>query len=1151
MKVGKGIFLIGFFVFWADALFGQGRQRTLAEIDQDYQALRKDAEVRILTYLKNNPEPRIMYLENGGVRLLTDVTFSGVPVYTQTINAEVATSLNVPSLRTGGSLGINILGTGITLATWDGGKVRNDHVELIGRVTQMDGSSVLSEHATHTSGTMMASGVNPSAKGMAPEATLKAFDFSNDVSEMSANAPSLILSNHSYGTISGWESDGWHGDPSVSASIDYKFGFYDSQASSWDGIAFNSPNYLIVKAAGNDRGQTGSGGAQPDGGANGFDCIPTYGIAKNILTVGAVFKLLSGYSSPSSVVMSSFSSWGPTDDGRIKPDIVAPGVNVLSCTSGTTTEYKSFEGTSMATPAATGSIALLQQLYKSLNAGQVMRSATAKALVIHTAREAGANPGPDYSFGWGLLDAEAAAKVIINKDNQNIFIREAVLTSGQTFEMDLGIPKSATKITATLVWTDPAGTPVAPAVNPTNLMLVNDLDLRIVDETNVATLPWILNPASPASAATRGDNVRDNVEKVELNSTLALNYKLRVTNKGNLNGGQQAFSLILSYSSQIDPRTTYYWRPVQSTLPTTVLSGGGKWTDGAHWSLTSGGPAANAVPGADDRVVFDENSFVNDTDTIVVKLPANASCYSFRWFSKEAVDMSFGGNTLTLAENMTLLTNKITTSTTGTIQFASTNTTQNSVDINSNVLDKWNLNFNGNSSWSLTGTGSVDKLTLTQGALTVSGATLKVNQLAQSGAGAKTLTFVNSSLQALQNMAIDFTGITVQSDALSALIVSPSVTNSINVSSAGFPGLINMQGGDATITGNSAIRSISGNGITRLNGALTVSNLTLSGGSQLILQQGSTQTFTDKMVFTTSATSRVAVKSSGTTAFIAFDNYYKVCFDNIDVTNVNISGQSLINAGLGGTLTNSVNWQKANCSSILFPDFAITYTCAKSSTYFTDKSSGPITSRSWSFGDAGSTENSSTLTSPVHYYSGGGPFTVTLTLNGTASITKTVTLSANALADNTVQFNNGKLISTVLADSYQWLKDGQVIDGATSRSYSFTASGKYSVLTFNSVCNKRSDVLVITGIDETPGMIVNRVKIYPNPTSDYLQIESATEVVSVTVTDAVGREWRIEPEPMDANRYRLNLTSVPNGLYILRTATKDGKVDLQKMIVRK
>ncbi len=1133
----------------------QTKQRTLLEIDRDYQTLRQDAETRIVEYLKKSSESRLTIFRDGKVRLLTDVTPSGIPVYTQTYNAGVATSLNVPQLRTGGSLGINILGTGITIAHWDGGKVRSDHVELAGRVTQMDGATTLSEHATHTAGTMIASGVNSLAKGMAPEATIKAFDFNNDVSEMAANAASQILSNHSYGTVAGWESDGtWHGDPAISTTIDYKFGFYDATAASWDGIAFNAPNYLIVKASGNDRGESGSGGAPPDGGSSGFDCIPTYGVAKNILTVGAVAKLVGSYTGPNSVIMTSFSSWGPTDDGRIKPDLVAPGLSVLSCTSGSTTEYKVFDGTSMATPAVTGTMALLQQLYKSLNSGQYMRSATAKALAIHTAREAGVNPGPDYSFGWGLLDAEAAARVIINEDNQNIFIREQVLLNGQTFEMDLGTPKPGTKVTATIAWTDPAGTPVSAAVNPTTLMLVNDLDLRLVDDGGTQTLPWTLNPASPSAAAVPGDNVRDNVEKVELASPLARNYKLRVTNKGTLSGGQQAFSLILTYSSQVDPRTAYYWRPVDATLPSAIHSGGGKWTDGAHWSLTSGGPAANAVPGPDDRVVFDENSFAGDTDTITVKLPASATCYSLRWFSKEAVDFSMGGNSLTLGEDLTLLTNNITTSTTGTVNFVSTNTSPNSVDIGSNVLSKWTFNFNGNSSWSLTGTGSVDKVLMTQGKMTFSGSTVHLNQLLQSGTAAKTVGFLTSSVQALQSMAVDFSGISVESDALSSITILPSATtNTINVGTSGFPGLINMQGGDVTISGSSTVRSIQGNGIVRLGGGFTVSNLSLSGGSQLVLQQGTTQTFTNNFQFSTSATSRVAIKSSGTNASIAFDNYYKICIDNADIANVDVVGTSIVIAGAGSSIVNSQKWIKAACSDVLFPDFTIAYTCVKSSTYFTDKSSGPITSRSWNFGDAGSgTQNTSTLTSPLHYYAGGGPFTVTLTLNGASTISKTVTLAPNSLPDNTVQLNNGKLISTSLANSYQWLAAGQIIDGATLRSYAFgTTPGDYSVLIFNSTCNKKSDPFVITGLDEVPAAAIHRVKIYPNPTSDFLQIESTNEIVGVSVMDAVGRENRLDPETIDTGRYRLNVSSIPNGLYILRVATKDGRGDLQKIIIRR
>ncbi|HWA36198.1 MAG TPA: T9SS type A sorting domain-containing protein, partial [Cyclobacteriaceae bacterium] len=237
----------------------------------------------------------------------------------------------------------------------------------------------------------------------------------------------------------------------------------------------------------------------------------------------------------------------------------------------------------------------------------------------------------------------------------------------------------------------------------------------------------------------------------------------------------------------------------------------------------------------------------------------------------------------------------------------------------------------------------------------------------------------------------------------------------------------------------------------------------------------------------------------------------------------------------------------------LFPDFTITYACVKSSTYFTDKSSGPITARSWDFGDMGSgAQNTSTLTSPLHYYAGGGPFTVTLTLNGTSTISKTVTLAANSLPDNTVQLNNGKLISTQLANGYQWLKTGQIISGETLRSYDFgTTPGDYSVLIFNSTCNKRSDPFVITGLDEVPSMAVHSVKIYPNPTSDFLQVESTSEVVGMSILDAVGRENRMTPELINNGRYRLDVSAIPNGLYILRVVTREGRTDLQKVIIRK
>ncbi|MEJ0056382.1 MAG: T9SS type A sorting domain-containing protein [Bacteroidota bacterium] len=74
--------------------------------------------------------------------------------------------------------------------------------------------------------------------------------------------------------------------------------------------------------------------------------------------------------------------------------------------------------------------------------------------------------------------------------------------------------------------------------------------------------------------------------------------------------------------------------------------------------------------------------------------------------------------------------------------------------------------------------------------------------------------------------------------------------------------------------------------------------------------------------------------------------------------------------------------------------------------------------------------------------------------------------------------------------------------------------------------------------------------MYPNPTSDFLQIESDNVVIAALIMDAVGRELRLEMEPVGEGRYRINVSAIPTGLYILKTVTKV-KIDLQKIIIRK
>jgi hypothetical protein len=512
--------------------------------------------------------------KSGKYAVLTGVDFQGYPMYTTTDNnTRSAATIGTSKLWPGGSTGLNLSGSGNAvkgkLGIWDGGKLRNTHLEFGNRITQRDNASTLTDHGTHVTGTLIASGVNPVAKGMAfGIQELIAYDFNNHLSEMLTEAPNLLVSNHSYGSIAGWRfndtDNRWEFWGQAGTTEDYKFGYYSSDTQMWDSIAYNGPFYLIVKSVGNNRNENGpavgenywrfdaggtmiNSGNRPAGISNndGYEIIPTYGSAKNILTVGAVEPIESGYSRKEDVILGDFSSWGPTDDGRIKPDIVADGIDLISPIATADNAYANLSGTSMSSPSVAGSILLLQEYYNKLHPGVFMRASTLKGLVIHTASEAGPDPGPDYQHGWGLINMEKAAAVITSNNTRQL-IQENILNNGGVFSLPV-IASGEGDLTATISWTDPKG-----AVETTNILnnpalkLVHDLDIRIKKGATIYQ-PWILNPASPSSAAQKGDNFRDNVEKVEVTDVIpGQAYTIEVTHKGSLQRGLQAYSLILS-----------------------------------------------------------------------------------------------------------------------------------------------------------------------------------------------------------------------------------------------------------------------------------------------------------------------------------------------------------------------------------------------------------------------------------------------------------------------------------------------------------------------------------------------------------------------------------------------------------------------------
>lgn len=576
MKNFTLLIILLFFTISSTLLYAQSdEQRRWLQEFSIFQTKQYEENIALAKRIaKEQGMPERLELSDGTIIVLAGYKY-GRLLYEQTDNLIAAQTVSTDELWAEGSGIFELSGDGITLGLWEAGGIpRTTHQEYSGRVEIKDGTSSGSDHATHVAGTMIGEGIDPQAKGMSFEGLIHAYSSGNDLGEVSnASLIGIRVTNHSYGYIRGWRSNargdgrwGWYGDPAINPVEDWQFGFYSNTSKAWDNMLYNAPYILVCKSAGNDRNdgpgstvehwvsiggvwQLSSDPRDPDGGIDGYDSVnDDRGIAKNTLTVGAVNDIPGGYRGPNSVVMSSFSNWGPVDDGRIKPDLVANGVNLYSSTIGSDNSYGSKSGTSMSTPNMSGSVGLLLEQQKAIyGVDNPFRSSTMKGLLIHTADEAGPHPGPDYTFGWGLLNTFRAAFLMLRDSEIGNYtlIKEDTLTEGETYTY------SFTKdhiggITVTLCWTDPGGSPTAPMLDPPNLMLVNDLDVRVTGPGGTL-MPWVLDPNNPSAPATKGDNFRDNVEKITTEQYVTHDtYTVTVTHKNSLTNGSQPFSLIIS-----------------------------------------------------------------------------------------------------------------------------------------------------------------------------------------------------------------------------------------------------------------------------------------------------------------------------------------------------------------------------------------------------------------------------------------------------------------------------------------------------------------------------------------------------------------------------------------------------------------------------
>jgi Subtilase family/Cohesin domain len=530
-----------------------------------------------------------------------------VPVYyiTDNDNAAISTAANLVR----NIAPYNLTGAGFTVGIWDSGSSSTLHQEFGGRAIYRDAAPQnVRSHSTHVAGTIGAAGVVSRAKGMAPQVTVNSYSSSNDESEMASRAAAypnqtdkIYVSNHSYSKSGGWgknSSGTWYWQGTWGNSESHYFGLYDGAARDWDTICYNAPYYLPFKSAGNDRNDnappTGTEFRYnyiftatydpnthpgPDYQKGGYDTISTYSNAKNIMTVGSVNDAVSsGNRSLGNASISSFSSWGPTDDGRIKPDIVANGAGLYSTNAvdgvplneQNITSYGSKSGTSMSSPNAAGSAILLQEHYGNLFAGGAMRSSTLKGLIIHTCDDL-STAGPDYSFGWGLMNTKAAADQITKYSDDPLGwgVVEETLNAASSTHSFQAAWNGIDPIRVTICWTDPPASSISSLNNPSP-RLINDLDIRVYPPGGgAASMPFILDPGNPAQAATTGDNVLDNVEQVNIASPVAGDYTVQVSHKGTLTNNEQIYSLLVSgLAGEAAPTRTPTPTPTGTNTPT-------------------------------------------------------------------------------------------------------------------------------------------------------------------------------------------------------------------------------------------------------------------------------------------------------------------------------------------------------------------------------------------------------------------------------------------------------------------------------------------------------------------------------------------------------------------------------------------------------
>ena len=394
-------------------------------------------------------------------------------------------------------------GSGQIVAVADAG-LDEDHGDFGSRVVGSydvigDGSTAdkHSGHGTHVSCTVLGDGFRGGYGGVAQAAELYFQAMEND-NTGNFQSPSLNnLLNTAYNAGARTHTNSWGSSAasqqakynSETEDVDDRANYYDRYYNGVEGLT-------ILFAAGNDGPNSGT--------------VSPPATAKNVISVGNHKNRYSG--SPD--VMMSGSSRGPTEDGRIKPDLVAPGGYVRSCRAQEATDtgsatwsntyYLEYTGTSMATPNAAGAALMIREYLEEIAQRPSPQGALVKALMVLGAQDMGSRDIPNDDEGWGRVNLR---NTLAPSSGQGIWVddRSVMSGTGNSKSYSFNVTQASGLFKAVLTWSDERGSRFS------NAQLVNDLDLEVTAPDGTV---YLGNDFANGRSATGG--ARDDVNNLEV-----------------------------------------------------------------------------------------------------------------------------------------------------------------------------------------------------------------------------------------------------------------------------------------------------------------------------------------------------------------------------------------------------------------------------------------------------------------------------------------------------------------------------------------------------------------------------------------------------------------------------------------------------------